>query len=260
MEQWESETTGYTLTELLIVVGLILLLAFLVFIVVNPRAQLDKVYNVRRKQELAIMRRVFEDYYNDQSQYPQSADLCFDTPSEVDGICSCHVCGLASNSNPLASYMPNLFCDPAYPKHTYLYQYDCSTETPSWYRMCAKLDDSSPNVTNAGNYNYGISSENVGVEECSGIAAVENVNTGSGNSGGNGGNNNGGNGPGGNNPTPTPGGNSLPPFCPSDPGTKYCVKEGICNACGDLSNCRNEFSCDQPVQLYSDPSCSSVCE
>ena len=265
MEQERKYITGrfvyeaYTLTEILLVVGIILLLAFLTILIMNPRSQLNKVYNVRRKQELAIMHRVFEDFYNDNTDYPKSADICYDTPTEVDGVCSCHVCGLASSTNPLASYMPKLYCDPDYPKQTYLYQYDCSTDAPTWYRLCAKLADNNPNATNVGNYNYGVSSGNVDVAECNGISAGTDASS----SGNNGGNNGGSGGNGGGTPSVTPNPNptnSLPPFCPSDPDTKYCIKNGICNACGDLDNCRNAFSCDQPVQLYSDFQCSKVCE
>ncbi len=269
MEENRKFTTGrfvyeaYTLTEILLVVGIILLISFLSILIMNPKSQLNKVYNVRRKQELAIVRRTFEDYYNDQTAYPKSSDICYDTPVDQDGVCSCHVCGLASSANPLATYMPKLYCDPDYPKQSYLYQYDCSADTPTWYRMCARLIGD-PTAGESENYNYGIASGNIDINECNAIAAVQPGTGGTGGPGGTGGT--GGTG-GSGSPSVTPGGSggpnptdSLPPFCQNDPDTKYCLKDGLCNACGDFDNCRNEFSCDQPVQLFSDYQCSDVCE
>jgi hypothetical protein len=56
-------------------------------------------------------------------------------------------------------------------------------------------------------------------------------------------------------PTPTSG----PPLCKADPDVKYCIKNNICNACGDQFNCHDSRSCDQPLIMYSDFQCISSC-
>lgn len=60
--------SGFSLPELLIVVTIIALVA--VGVMMLWRKQVDRGYDVKRKSDLARLRKVFEEYYNDKGCYP----------------------------------------------------------------------------------------------------------------------------------------------------------------------------------------------
>ncbi|MFH0749487.1 MAG: prepilin-type N-terminal cleavage/methylation domain-containing protein [Candidatus Gottesmanbacteria bacterium] len=62
---------GFTLSELLIVISLIAIIAILG--ILTYQRQTIKGFDVKRKADLARLRVVFEDYYNDHNCYPQVA-------------------------------------------------------------------------------------------------------------------------------------------------------------------------------------------
>ncbi len=64
---------GFTLSELLIVIALLGLLFVGSYSYINPKAQLAKGRDSRRKKDFAVMKRVLEDYHNDHEQYPPLA-------------------------------------------------------------------------------------------------------------------------------------------------------------------------------------------
>lgn len=260
---WKQVSLGFTIMELLIAMAIIALVAFIAFFLVNPKKQLDKVQDTRRKQEFAILQRVFDDFYNDNESYPLNNDVCYDPVIEENGICSCHICGLANEDTPFSSYLKRLYCDPEYPRKEYLYQYECEGANPSWYRVCGVLSEKQEE--NPGYYNYGVASPNQSPAAC--LAAVydsaaASSGSGSGFSGGV------------SSPTPTPleeGGGSSGPnsptftptptihYCPFDPSAKFCIKDAICNVCGTEDNCKQPEACDEPYQLYSDYLCTTAC-
>lgn len=64
--------SGVTLIELLVVVALIGILAAGLIMVVDPKGQINKANDARRKSDLAQVQRALETYYQDFGRYPQS--------------------------------------------------------------------------------------------------------------------------------------------------------------------------------------------
>ncbi len=270
-----NRRSGFTMSEILIVISLMIILLLVAIAILNPTKQIERVWDIKRRQELAILTRVMDDYYNDHQAYPTNTDICYDTPtfSPETNSCFCHVCGIESSHNPFKNYLQSLYCDPQHPTKEYLYQYDCRAgDAPRWYRVCAEL--SWPDVSlKEGNFNYGVASPNISPNYCysiprvnPGTAPAEELPmitptpTGTFNPLAT--------------PTPTPTGpagitgtpvpgtptpTSGPPLCQNDPAVKYCIKSGICNACGDQFNCHDSRSCDQPLIMFSDFQCRNSC-
>jgi prepilin-type N-terminal cleavage/methylation domain-containing protein len=70
--------SGFTLIELVIVIGVITVLAGGLLIVLNPLAQLGKARDAQRKNDLHQIKLLLEQYYNDHQRYPPiAASKCF---------------------------------------------------------------------------------------------------------------------------------------------------------------------------------------
>ncbi len=211
-------SSSFTLIETLIVIALIATLATASLALLDPLRQVKKAQDARKVQDLSLISRVMEDYYNDKSYYPPASNLCFDTPTQNGSVCSCHTCFLKKRSSELTPYLSSLLCDPQHPTLDYQYQYDCAETNLTWYRLCASLDtrdisSPSPFAGVIATYNYGVGSSNSDLSACYG------------------------------GPTPT----MVP--CPADPGAKYCYKNSILNNCGVFANCLTPGICDSS-QLY----------
>ncbi len=149
-----------TMVELLIVIGIFASVAILAIILMDPKKQIEKTWDTRRKNDLTTIGKSLEEYYNDKGVYPNDI-ICDDAGVEVDtDVCVCHICSL-SNTN-LPSYLKTKRCDPQYPNKKYLYKYDCADNaSPQWYQICGML--TYPNNTDQrqeSSYNYGTSSTN----------------------------------------------------------------------------------------------------
>lgn len=156
---------GFTLMEILIVISILILIATVVLITLNPWAQIYKAWDSKRKTELAQLNKTFEDYYNDKGCYPKPADICYDSPvnictgagSHVLDSQTCHICGNESGSPlSLSSYVSTLPCDPQHKQKQYLYQVaaaseflcpisveDAANSCPQWYRVYSDLSNQS---------------------------------------------------------------------------------------------------------------------
>lgn len=211
---------SFTLIETLIVIAMIATLATASLTLLDPLRQVKKAQDARKIQDLAVINRVMEDYYNDKSYYPPANNLCFDTPTQNGSVCSCHTCFLKKRSSELTPYLSSLLCDPQHPTLDYQYQYDCGETNLTWYRLCASLDtrdisSPSPFAGVIARYNYGVGSSNTDLSGCYG------------------------------GPTPT-----MAPLapCQNDPSFKYCLNHGILNNCGTFAQCASA-PCDSG-QLY----------
>lgn len=138
----------FTILELLIVITLISLLTVAILTLFNPLKQIQKANDSKRKSELATLKKSFEDFYNDKNRFPRGAEICYDSPTTPrtdtynQTACSCHICGLNSHSPNFSPYLEKLPCDPSYPKKDYLYDFDCSSPNPQWFRIYTNLDQS----------------------------------------------------------------------------------------------------------------------
>lgn len=159
---------SFTLLELLIVVSLLMTVAIVVLVALNPWGQINKSYDGKRKTELIQLSKILEDYYNDNNCYPKPSEVCYPL---INGT-SCNICGNNSNSPDFNPYLSRLPCDPQHPTKKYLYQVD-SISCPIWFRVFTILSNTTdPAIAEVGctdgcptnlNYNYGVSSPNTGL-------------------------------------------------------------------------------------------------
>lgn len=61
---------GFTLLELIVVIGIMAILAGLILAIVNPLAQFQKANDARRKSDLSQVQKALEQYYQDNGAYP----------------------------------------------------------------------------------------------------------------------------------------------------------------------------------------------
>jgi len=148
--------------ELLIVIAIIVILGILLIVLLNPLQQICKANDAKRKHDLSVLNKVFEDYYNDKGCYPKPSDVCYDVLPSPLNVCTsshgniisqvCHICGNDSNSpSALNSYLTKLPCDPDQPAKKYTYEVesksgmachdagDATSTCPSWYRVYSQL-------------------------------------------------------------------------------------------------------------------------
>lgn len=136
---------GFTFIELIVVMTLVALLAVVGIGFLNPMKQIQRSQDSKRKGELSTLFKTFEDFYNDKNRFPLPADVCFDSASSprIDTYgktaCYCQICGNKSSSPNFSPYLSPLSCDPQSTQKEYLYDYDCSTASPNWFRIYTKL-------------------------------------------------------------------------------------------------------------------------
>ncbi|PIY93981.1 MAG: hypothetical protein COY68_04355 [Candidatus Levybacteria bacterium CG_4_10_14_0_8_um_filter_35_23] len=119
---------GFTLVELLVVIGILLILLALTLLIINPLTQLKKIRDSERKHDLLQIRNALDTYYNDHACYPASVPfgekwldgnviLMQKVPQEHTASC------LVSGS-----------C------YYYYYQTDPNDSCPQWAILYAKLE------------------------------------------------------------------------------------------------------------------------
>jgi prepilin-type N-terminal cleavage/methylation domain-containing protein len=139
---------GFTLIELMVVIGLIMILATVSIALINPVAQMQKALDAQRKSDLGQIMHSLELYYHDNGQYP--AALVF-----------------GASWTPYAAKLPN---DPKPPK-VYAYR---TTGQAYYLYVSLDLGATDPQACNSGAVcanaagvscggvcNYGVSSSNV---------------------------------------------------------------------------------------------------
>ena len=174
-----KKRVGFTLMELLIVITLVAAIVIGVLLLINPIQQLYKARDTQRKNDLNVLKKSFEAFYNDKGCYPKPSEVCYNAqsayaPSEA---ITCTICGNNAASPSFMPYVNKLPCDPESPKKDYLYQVDTIT-CPKWYRVYSQLNNNSDQaIIDAGcigsscgpvpvyNYNYGVTSPNADLEK-----------------------------------------------------------------------------------------------
>ncbi len=145
MNAQRNSGKGMTLLEVLVVAAVIGLLAVTLLISVRPKDQLAKGRDARRKADLELLSQKLEDYYNDYDEYPNA---------------------LTCNAS-FDPYLVRIPCDPRGGSYFYV------TTTGQEYKIYTTLEytqdpviasSSCSSGCGPGNqYNYGVSSPNVGL-------------------------------------------------------------------------------------------------
>lgn len=216
---------GFTLAEILLVVALILIIA--IIILTSFKGQIDKGHDIQRKTDLERIQKAFEEYYNDNHQYPVNSPL---------GNCG---------GTGLAPYLSKVPCDPT---SKMPYKFIPGVPSPAdGYIVCARLQDlSDPVIKAAGCDPIQGCGWGVGYNYCVSAGQVPSGNlSGNGNGGGNG-SGGGGNGSGGGN-----GGNQTPTPTPTPAtGIWACTPDGNCNAYADTSCDGGGACCPHTYQAF----------
>jgi len=152
--------------EVLIVIALIVILATIAILALNPRTQLQKARDARRKSDLEKVQNKLESYFTDKGNYP--------TISCADSEC----CQILTKDDPILSpYLNKIPGDPS-PSKSYLF---CSAPTRSqWFKIYTNIENTadfqlSRNPCRTGCYkqsnfyNYVVMSPNILTSEESGF-------------------------------------------------------------------------------------------
>lgn len=113
---------GFTLLEILLVIGAIGILAAIVIIAINPNQQLAQARNAERQSELNALLKAAEQYLIDRGQYPQSIqnlnenegrEVCATGDlEESDGLGSINCTSLLDLRNFVPTYISSIPSDP----------------------------------------------------------------------------------------------------------------------------------------------------
>lgn len=129
---------SFTLMELLIVITLITVLVIGLLALINPKKQIEKAWDAKRKNDLKTLQKALEDWYNDKNCYPKPEEICYGASTPVLNGFVCYICGQENSSPSFSPYLSSLPCDPQHPNKKYLYHSENNT-CPSWYRIYSEL-------------------------------------------------------------------------------------------------------------------------
>lgn len=136
-----KKVKGFTLVEMLVVMGVLGVLATALLVTLNPIDQLRKSNDAQRKSDLAQIKRALDLYYDDNGKYPVStADFRIQDGATV-----------ISWSGVWQPYMSKVPKDPL-ATHAYVY-YSPSSSNGQTYYLYANLERGAkdPQVCNTGN-------------------------------------------------------------------------------------------------------------
>lgn len=71
-DQLKNNTYGFTLIELIVSIGILVILATFLTVTMNPFEQFLKSQDAKRKSDLIQIQNALESYYQDQGRYPDS--------------------------------------------------------------------------------------------------------------------------------------------------------------------------------------------
>lgn len=125
----KSLFSGFTLVELIVIIGVVTVLATSLIVVLNPSEQIKKTNDTKRKRDLAQIQRALEVYYQDYGRYPAS----------INGQLTRKVNGVDTASPWGQSWSPYMDVVPDDPNGNKDYMYVVSDDNQS-YGIYASLD------------------------------------------------------------------------------------------------------------------------
>lgn len=143
---------GFTLIELIVVIGILSILSAMVLAVVNPFSQFQKARDAQRKSDLSQVQKALEQYYQDTGHYPSSTNNF-----QIIGLNSATIAWGQSNAQnwPYINQLPQ---DPL-SNETYVYY---STGQSYWLYTSLERGAKDPQACNNGNACSSILSGGVG--------------------------------------------------------------------------------------------------
>ena|SRR5579859_5298538 len=121
---------GFTLIELVVVIGILAVLSVFVLATLNPLQQFKKSRDGERKSDLAQIQRALEQYYQDHGSYPKSNATYNITDLNGNTV----AWGGASGWSPYMNLVPKD------PDSTRTYIYYASGSIPQSYKLYANLE------------------------------------------------------------------------------------------------------------------------
>jgi len=119
---------GFTLSEILVVVTIIVVLGMALLVGINPMAQIFKGYDSRRKSDLSKIKIALESYYSDHDCYPQFP--LTDSQGRPSYAC---------DSDFLKPYLDAIPCDPNSKKPYTIYVTPVNSSCPQQYAVYAQI-------------------------------------------------------------------------------------------------------------------------
>ncbi len=119
----KHNSRGFTLLEILLVVGIIAILAGIVIVAINPSKQLATVRNTERKSDIKTIYNAITQYYIDNSHYPASLTSVLTEVCDTDTATSSHsidCTGMVDLSELVPKYLVAIPKDPKGPVTAFL--------------------------------------------------------------------------------------------------------------------------------------------
>ncbi len=145
--------SGFTLLELMLVAGIFAIFAAGIIAIINPKQQIYKSHDARRKADLLAVSQAIESYYHDNGSYPSSIG----GKIAINGVAK-------SWANPWQPYMNVLPKDPVTDRNYYY----VSVSSGQGYVLYASLERGSadPQACNGGQACANMSTYSVAPTAC----------------------------------------------------------------------------------------------
>ena len=146
-----KKQVGFTLIEMILVIGVIAILVGFVIATLDPFSQFQKGQDSRRKSDLSQIQKALEQYYQDHDQYPPSSGNSGANSYEIEDTSTSPATDIPWGGTTAVwqKYIEVLPKDPD-PTKTYIYVTDATFQT---YWIYASLDRGSkdPDACAGGN-------------------------------------------------------------------------------------------------------------